>query len=379
MNQQHVAPHLNKSGYWMLLPTLFLLASLLVGCESISAQDYQKIVDDFADRTHFNGAILIARGDSILYAKAYGYENFEDGVPTRPDTRYEVGSLAKWMTSLVVLKLVDQGKLSLTAPIGTYLPGYREDSGRRITLHHLLTNRSGVPNGLIAAYEANPAALDEPLTTSEAVRRYASGDLLFEPGSRFDYSHSNWILVNAIIERATGATFEENVRTLITRPLRLEDTGVFWDGSSDPYFAPGYKELEPVPVKEELPAPEYLVCAGGMYSSAPNLLALFNALYGGLLLSEESLAKLDTVYSKDEDLTYGDHVGGYAYGGRLRAMELGEQVETVLWHTGSNGPSKTRVSSVLSDSLTIITLTNANTSHEETGTLIENVLKSFYH
>jgi D-alanyl-D-alanine carboxypeptidase len=346
-----------------------LFALLLAGCGAAPAQDHREAVDQFAERTGFNGVILVARGDSILQAKAYGYESVEDDMPTRLETRYQLGSIAKWVTSLVVLKLVDQGRLSLTEPIGSYLPAYRTDAGQQVTLHHLLTNSSGVPNDLVAAYEADLTALDEPLATAEAVRRYASGDPLFEPGRRFDYSHSNWILVQAIVEQGTGTPFEENVRELIVRPLGLEDTGVFWQGSSDAGLAPGYEELEPTPVRVQLPAPKYLIATGGMYSTAPDLLALLNALYGGRVLSDDALEKLDTIYWEDE---------GYAYGGRVATLELGGETKTVLWHTGSNGPSKTRVSRVLSDGLTVITLTNAGTSPEETGALIERVLESFY-
>lgn len=387
MDRPHTAFRSSTSGRWVRLTTLLLFTaltallsftSLFAGCESVSAQSYQEIAEGFAERTQFNGVILIAQRDTVLYAEAHGYENAEDRVPTRLDTRYQLGSISKWITSLVVLKLADQGTLSLTAPIQTYLPDYRSDTGRHLTLHHLITHTSGVPNDIITAYQEDPAILNEPLTTMEAVRRYASGDLLFEPGSQFDYSHSNWILVKAIIEQATGSTFEENVRALIVRPVGLEDTGVFWDGSPAARLAPGYEDLRPTPVRAELPFPAYLACAGGVYSTAPDLLALLNALYEGRSLSDDALEKLDTVYWRDGDLSYGSHAGGYAYGGRVRVMELGSDAQRVLWQTGSNGPSKSRVTRVLDNGLTIIALTNAGTSPEETGALSERVLRAFY-
>ncbi len=277
-----------------------------------------------------------------------------------------------------MLDLVDEGTLSLTEPIATYLPGVRADVGRRVTLHHLLSNRSGIPNDVVAAYQEDPSVFDAPLSMTEAVRRYASGDLLFEPGSAFDYSLSNWIVVQAIVERVTGATLAENVRQRIARPLGLRHTGAFWEGSRGADLAPGYEDLGPPPVRVDLPAPEYLVAAGGMYSSAPDLLALLDALYSGRLLSAASRSALDTVVTEDDDLGTDDRPGGYAYGGRVRTMALGGEPRRVLWHTGSNGPSKTRISRVISDGLTVITLTNAGTSPEETGALIEDVLGVLY-
>ena len=286
--------------------------------------------------------------------------------------------MAKWVASLVALRFVDDGLLSLSEPITTYLPDYREDVGSRVTLHHLLSNTSGVPNDLVAAYQTDPAVLDEPLTTAEAVRRFASGNLAFDPGDQFDYSHSNWILVQAILERVSGRPFDAAVADRVIRPLGLDNTGVFWDGSPDPGLAPGYEALEPEPARANLPAPRYLAATGGVYSTALDLLTVLNALYDGQLLSDSARHRLDAVTSEERDLSTEAQTGGYAYGGRVRSMELGGEAKRVLWHTGSNGPSKVRVSRVLSDGLTVITLTNTDVDHEETGALIEHLLGSLY-
>ncbi|MFK7849222.1 MAG: serine hydrolase domain-containing protein [Rhodothermales bacterium] len=341
-----------------------------MGCQPSTGQGYQTIMNGFAEKTQFNGTLLVAKGDTLLSLNTYGYENIEDSIHTSISTRYQLGSISKWITSLVVLKLVDEGTLSLTAPIGTYLPGYKGNAGKKTTLHHLITHTSGLPNDIIASYQADPSIMQVSISTSEAVRRYASGDLLFEPGSQFDYSHSNWILIKEIIEQTTGKTFESNVHELITLPFNLKDTGVFsGDASLIPHLAYGYEEVAPIPERALVTFPDYLVCAGGVYSTAPDLLSLLNALYGGNLLSEDLLARLDKVHVEEEN---------YAYGGRVQTMNLESNQETVIWHTGSNGPSKSRISRVLANGLTVITLTNTGTSPEDTGELSEAVIKSFY-
>lgn len=372
-----------------LLATALLLAlgaALSAGCRPGSPPEVDELVDRFAEREGFHGIVLVARGDSVLYAKPYGFEDIENRVPTRLDTRYQLGSLAKWITSVVVMDLVDEGVLDLDAPLTTYLPDLCPEMGRAVTLRHLLANRSGVPNALIAAYQADPSVLDTPLTTDAAVRRFASGDLRFMPGTDFDYSHANWILVQAIVERAMGAPLDAVVRERIVRPLGLSDTGAFWDGGPDPAVAPGYETLAPTPVRADLPAPRYLMAAGGLYSTAPDLLALVDALYDERLLLAASQAYLSTITTPERDLSEGGRVGGYACGGRVRAMQLGDNVRTVLWLTGSNGPWKARISRVLDDStsddpddgLTVITLTNVDVEHEATGALAEDVLGAFY-
>lgn len=355
---------------FLALAGFLVLASCLLSCRPASAQHVEEIVDAFAEQTDFDGVVLVAGSDTARVARAYGWADIENEVATSMDTRYQLGSISKWVSTLVVLRLADEGALDLDMPIETYLPDVAEETGRRVTLHHLLTHTSGVPNDFVTAYAEDPAMLSEAISQDEAVRRYASGDLLFAPGSRFDYSHSNWILVQAIVERVTGQSFEESIARWVTGPLGLDDTGVFSGAfSSVPRSAVGYESLEPVPVRMSVTLPEYALCMGGIYSTAADLLALMNGVYGGAVLSEDSMDRLTSVVVEEE---------GYAYGGRVRGMDLGGQTETVVWLTGSNGPFKSRISRVLADGLTIITLSNTGTSPEETGEFSERVLEAVY-
>ena len=154
----------------------------------------------------FNGTIVAARGAEILYGKAVGLADPATGTPMTLTTRFETGSVSKWIAAIVVMKLVDDGKLALDTPITRYLPDYRADTGARLTLRHLMSHSSGVPNEVMVARKADPRMAFAELDQMEAVRRYASGDLRFAPGSTWDYSHSNWLIVKAIVERAAAAT-----------------------------------------------------------------------------------------------------------------------------------------------------------------------------
>ena len=349
-----------------LVLTFLFLAS--PGCAPSSGRDLTQIVDRFAVQTAFEGVVLVARGDSVVLAAPYGLADIEAGDSARIDTRYQVGSVAKWITAVVVLTLVDDGALSLTAPVGTYLPDLPEATARGVTLHHLLSNTSGVPDGVVAAYEADPTALDAPLSTEAAVRRFARGDLRFEPGARFDYAITNWLLVQSIVERATGQPFEAALRTRLTEPLGLDDTGAF-STATLPHLgvAPGYTDVGPPAVRAALPYPAYLAAAGGVYSTAPDLLQLVEAVYGPTVLSEASRRALATAHWAPER---------YAYGGHLAEIDVGSGPETALWLTGSNGPSKARVSRVAATGHTVITLTNVGVGPEATGELAEAVLSA---
>ena len=335
-------------------------------CAPPSGQGLTQIVDRFAAQTAFQGVVLVARGDSVVLAAPYGLADIEAGDSAHVDTRYQVGSVAKWLASILVLQQVDSGALSLTEPLGAYLPGLPDATARGVTLHHLLSNTSGVPDGVVAAYEDDPTALDAAISTEAAVRRFAGGDLRFEPGTRFDYAITNWVLVQAVLERSTGRPFADALRDLLTAPLGLDDTGAFSTETLSRFgVAPGYARVEPSPERARLPAPPYLAAAGGVYSTAPDLLRLLDALDRGAILSDASLRRLRTVHWGAE---------GYAYGGHVAKVDVAGRPQPALWLTGSNGPSKARVNRVDATGHTVITLTNVGVGPEATGSLVEGVL-----
>lgn len=336
----------------------------LVACGPGAAQTAPGLVEAFAERTAFNGVVLVADGgDATVWT--FGHEDLEAGVATCASTRYQLGSISKWVSTLVVFRLADEGGLDLDAPLSTYLPDYRSDSGSRVTLHHLVTHTSGVPNGLIAAFQADPTLLDEGLSQSQAVARSASGDLLFPPGERFDYSHSDWILVQAILERTTGRTYEALVREHLADPLGLTGTEVMTGSAfASDHLAVGYTSLAP-PERADARFQGYLAATGGVVSTAGDLLTVLDALY--TLLSDALRARLDAVVSAGEN---------YASGGRVRTLDLGRGAETVAWHAGSNGPSTSRVSRAVASGLTVITLSNTGADSDDTGALAEGLLET---
>ena len=355
---------MTRSSTRLLLP---LLCTALLGARASAATLDEQPIATLVKDTGFHGVILVARGGTVLHHQVYGLSDVEAGTATTQGTRYELGSVSKFVASLVALKLVDEGKLSLSRPIVEVLPTYRPDTGSRLTLHHLLSHTSGLPNDVITAFRKDPELARRTLPLDEAVTRYASGDLQFEPGSRFDYAHSNWILVKALIEKASGRSYAENVRALLA-PLKLKDTGTFVGDFTDvPSSARGYEALQPAPKRKSVPMPEFMMCAGGAYSTAKDLLTLSRALSQGKLLSAASLKHLSTVYVPEE---------GYAYGGRLRSMSLGGKARPVLWLTGSNGPFKMRLSRSAADDLTVILLSHTNADLGRMGAVSEALLQA---
>lgn len=354
----------SRPSHRLFVVALLGLAVGIAACAPGAAQTPAAQVEAFAEATDFSGVVLWAAGDSVS-VRTFGFEDIEAGTPTQPDTRYQLGSISKWVATLVAFRLADAGVLDLDAPISSSLPEYRSDGGARLTLHHLVTHTSGVPNGLVAAFQADPSLLDEAMTTEQAVARLASGDLSSEPGDRFDYSHSNWILVQAILERATGQSYAALVHEHLVEPLGLTGTSVVTGSAFEAdRLAVGYEAVDP-PERADARFQGYLAATGGILSTAPDLLAILDALYGGELLSPALLARLDAVVVEHE---------GYASGGRVRTLDLGGGAETVAWHTGSNGPSTSRVSRATESGLTVITLSNTGADSDGTGALAQGLL-----
>jgi CubicO group peptidase (beta-lactamase class C family) len=125
---------------------------------------------------------------------------------------------------MLIMQLVEEGKVKLDGKLSDYLPDYRKETGQRVTIHHLLTHTSGIPS-----YTSIPGFIQnlsrEPYIVDAFVKKYASGDLQFEPGSKYTYNNSGYFLLGAIIEKVTGKPYEQVLKEKILDPLEMRDTG----------------------------------------------------------------------------------------------------------------------------------------------------------
>jgi len=309
-----------------------------------------KVIEDFARSDGFYGVVLLGQAGRTVKAQAYGEADIESGSPAGISTRYGIASISKWLTSAMVLRLVDQGRLSLDATISAVLPEFRPETGARVRLRHLLSNTSGIPNGYLTAVKADPALMDLQLETGEAVRRYAGGDLAFAPGASFDYSTTNWIVVRAMVERVTGATFESAMQSLLLKPLGLRDTGAPILGASPPVATP-YGTLIPAPVRKLQLNPAFAVAGGGYYSTVEDLNRAADAiLRPGLLTAASRDALMHVEFAEQH----------YALGGRIKDLTLGGRPRRLAWETGNAGGYKSLLAYAPDDRRALVMLNNSN-------------------
>ena len=248
----------------------------------------------------FTGYVLVAEKGQPVYARGFGYANFEREQRPDIDTTFRVGSVTKQFTAAAILELEEQGKLSVVDPISRYLPGWPR--GDEITIHHLLTHTSGV-----WSYTHDRSIMEEDAarhhSTQELLALFRDHPLDFDPGERFAYSNSGYVLLGAIIEKVTGMSYADAMHDLVFEPAGLTRTWV-GDGDTSDNGARGYsrspkERREPArPIHMSVPH-----AAGGVRSTPRDLMRWHDVLESGELLESASLEKL---YTPDKN--------NYAYG-----------------------------------------------------------------
>ncbi len=235
----------------------------------------------------FNGSALVAEHGQVVLKKGYGLANMEWNIPNAADTKFRLGSITKQFTAILVLQLVEQGKIDLHAPVTRYLPDYPARTGDKITIHHLLNHTSGIPG-----YTEVPGfgeKMRDPVKPAEFVKTFSKLELFFEPGARFSYSNSGYFLLGVILEKITGQPYEKLLRERIFDPIGMNDSGY---DSTRPLLAKraeGYdKTFDGKYVNTGYIDMTQPYAAGSLYSTVEDLYKWDQALYGDKILSEAS-------------------------------------------------------------------------------------------
>lgn len=258
-------------------------------------------------------AALVARGAQIEYLDASGMANLELGVPLAPDMIFEIGSITKQFTAAAIMMLAGEGRLSVGDPITRYLPDY-PDYGDGITIENLLTHTSGIFSYTnIDGYMSAGVRMD--VSVGELIDLFKDLPVEFAPGERWKYSNSGYILLGAIIESVSGMSYETFMRTRIFEPLALDHTSYGSRLRVIPNRAAGYGFLEGEWVNAPFLSMTQPYSAGALMSTVEDLYQWSRALFGGRVISDESLKRMTTPYVlNDGDTTT------YGYGLSLREV-----------------------------------------------------------
>jgi CubicO group peptidase (beta-lactamase class C family) len=259
-------------------------------------RETERTLDDLVAKDEFSGVVLLAKGGSPVFRKAYGLASKEFHVPNLVDTRFNLGSINKFITRIAIEQLAGKQALSYDDKIGKYLPDYPNKEAReKVTIRHLLDMTSGVGDFFGEKYVATPK--DKVRTLADYLPFFADEPLHFEPGSRNEYSNGGYIVLGLVIERASGGSYFDYVRENIYEPAGMVNTAHFEADNPVENVSTGYTrnwdESEHIgePRRSNFyTRPARGSSAGGGYSTVDDLLRLVLALGAGKLSAPEAAA-----------------------------------------------------------------------------------------
>ncbi len=288
-----------------ILVATLLAVMAVVSCR-MEPEKIRKQMDEYLFQARvawkFNGAALVAYDGNVILSKGYGMADREMGIPNSSNTKFFVGSITKQFTAAAVLQLMEQGKLNLDDSISAYLTDFPPSIGDIITIRHLLTHTSGLPNhtDIPEIYISR----EEPVTETELYAMIKSLELEFEPGEEFMYSNSGYIILGEIIERVSGMSYEAYLHRHILDPAGMHSTGYARREAAVPDRATGYTVTKDFDL---ILAPyvdlTLLHSAGALYSTVEDMLRWDQALCGDSILSRES-----------REMMFTPHSGNYGFG-----------------------------------------------------------------
>lgn len=359
---------MNKSNsvFQSVIGILFVWASSIAFSQT-KPEQIDQLLKRYAEYGQFNGSALVSEHGKILYKNGFGLANMEWDISNAADTKHRLGSITKQFTALLILQMAEQGKLRLDVPITTYIPDYPKASGEQITIHHLLTHSSGIPN-----YTSFPNFFKDIsrnyYSPADFVKLFWEMPLEFKPGEKFAYSNSGYFLLGYIIEQVSGKTYETCLQENIFTPLHMNDSGFDHSEKITKNRAAAYEKngssynIAPY-IDMNLP-----YAAGSMYSTAEDLYLWDQALYTDKLVS-----------AKSRELMFGNHIaargGYYAYGWSVYEREITGKKLKFTEHGGGINGFNTLISRNITDNNLVVLLNNTGGGPlDEINRAINNIL-----
>lgn len=250
-----------------------------------------RIVQASADANAFSGSVLVARDGEILLDKGYGLANREWLIPNASDTKFRLGSITKQFTAVAIMILNQRGLVDLDAPIKAWVPD-APAAWDQVTVRRLLAHTAGVPN--FTSFDDFLATKTLPVTVDGLIARFRDRPLDFQPGEGRKYSNSGYVLLTAVIEKASGRSYAEFLNENVFQPLGMSDTGYDVNTVVLPRRASGYAPSAGGVVNANYWDMSIPQGAGGLYSTTHDLLKWEQGLFGVKLLNPASLTLLTT-------------------------------------------------------------------------------------
>lgn len=326
----------------MNIDTTFRFALIISFCcllfQNVSAQlsiahsqEIDSIVSKLYDEGKIHGGILIAEGDRIIYQNAFGMADRTLNIPNSIKTRFNINSMGKMFTAILILQLAEEDSISLSDPISKHLPWFEHPRASEITIHHLLAHRSGLKGYFD---EQINGRLDYFITQREVLNKMAQLELNFEPGEGFDYSNTGFLLLGEIIMKYREADYYTVLKDRIFDPLQMVSTY-----NSKSTYGPGAPVYYLGNGDAATPFPhDNYKGDGGSKSTLQDLHKFMLAVGTDKLLKEESWEVMFQKHSLPEEANrqFGAHFEPYGYGCSILNLPLkGDEKARAIGHGGA--------------------------------------------
>jgi CubicO group peptidase (beta-lactamase class C family) len=337
----------------------------------VLVDDLPQLSASLASHSHFMGGILVAKGDQVLFRRVQGPADVSAHRELALDTEFRLASVSKQFTAVAILKLQDEGKLSVEDPVCKWIqPCPAAWASMRI--RHLLTHTSGIPD--LMARPAWGLRRVTPTNLAELTEESKKYGLQFEPGSKIRYNNAGFNLAAAIVEKASGMTFDAYLRTTLFEPLGMTRTGL---GDTDG-IAVGYANFPSGLAAQTQPNVSVVTGAGALYSTLDDMLVWQRALHGGKILSPAAYQQMIADHAPaDTPDERGRPHRAWGYG--IFTNRLGHQVTpsfdaVQIYHTGSWSGFRNLVLYQPDQQITVVVLSNNYHQRDEVFMLAQQAM-----
>jgi CubicO group peptidase (beta-lactamase class C family) len=353
---------LKYEGQWKIIHKSFTYT------EYTRQSELAKKIDEILSACHqydlFNGSVLVAKNGKEVFKKSYGKASFAWNIENTPTTKFRIGSLTKQFTALLILQLKQEGKLKLDDKISMHLPWYFKNTGNQLTIHHLLSMTSGLPN-----YTDGTTALmeQEELPPKDFALKYFKDSLLFEPGKSISYCNTGYYILGMIIEAVTKNSYETVLQERILNVLGMKNSGVEYPQQIIPGLAEGhYLYMGEYIAAQSVNPKTYAYSTGAIYSTVEDLFLWDQSFYTDKLLNAENKKLMCTKY-----------LPNYGYGVAVRQMKnyLGTNKDiTLISHDGGLTGYSSYMVRIPEDSIFAVLLDNTRAGMR--GTELEGIFNN---
>jgi CubicO group peptidase (beta-lactamase class C family) len=299
----------------------------------------------------FSGAILVSINGEKVINQGYGMLNYELDVPNTPKTKFRIGSVTKQFTAVAIMQLYENGLLNLYDTLDKYISDYPK--GNKVTIHHLLTHTSGIFNHTsIEGFDKN--IMRNNHSVEDLIEEFKNLPFDFEPGTKYSYSNSGFILLGYLIEKISKKSYKQYLQENIFNKLLMNDTGYDDHIQLIKNRASGYSLEGEEKILSNCDFVDMHVpyAAGALYSTVEDLHIWNKGLFQGKVISEESFNKMISKHANAGEKGY------YGYGIFIRDVELGGQVRKKVYHGGGIDGFLSANNIFINEDVQIIMITN---------------------